>query len=131
MKAAWPELSFADARKNYETIHLWTQIVGKIKLVKMPWTNHSWHVTLYVTPTGLTTSDIMDDNKHFLIDFDLIQHQLQIKTSAGENRSFDLKELSVAGCYTKLLTALQELGIQADIHPIPNELEYHPRHINL
>lgn len=123
MKAAWPELSFAEARKTYETIHLWTQIVGKIRLVKMPWINHSWHVTLYVTPTGLTTSDIMDDDKHFQIDFDFIQHQLQIKTSAGENRSLALKELSVAGCYTKLLIALQELGIQADIHPIPNELE--------
>jgi hypothetical protein len=123
MKKEWPKLSFADARATYETLHLWTQIVGKIRLVKTPWINHSWHVTLYVTPTGLTTSDIMDADKHFQIDFDFLQHQLQIKTSAGEARTFGLEELSVASCYKNVLAALREFGIQADIHPIPNELE--------
>ena len=123
MKTTWPALSFTEAKETYETIHLWTQIIGKIRLVKMPWINHSWHVTLYVTSTGLTTSDIPDGEKHFQIDFDFIQHQLQIKTSAGEARSIDLKNLSVAGCYKKVLDTLQEVDIQAEIYPVPNELE--------
>jgi hypothetical protein len=123
MKSAWPELSFAAAKPTYQTLHLWTQIVGKIRLVKTPWINHSWHVTLYVTPTGLTTSTIREEEKYFQIDFDFLQHQLQIKTSAGEARHLELEGLSVESFYTKVLAALREMGIQADIHPVPNELE--------
>lgn len=123
MKTTWPELSYAEAHKTYETIHLWTQIVGKIRLVKTPWINHSWHVTLYVTPSGLTTSDIVAGDKHFQLDFDFINHQLQLKTSTGDTSSIDLKKLSVAGCYKQVLDALREAGIQADIYPVPNELE--------
>lgn len=123
MKAAWPLLSFKEARDTYETIHLWTQVVGKIRLNKLPWINHSWHVTLYVTPTGLTTADIMDADKHFQIDFDFVLHQLQVKTSEGDSRSFDLEGLSVAGFYKKVFATLQELNIQAEINPVPNELE--------
>lgn len=123
MKPAWPELSFAAAKPTYETLHLMTQIVGKIRLGNTPWINHSWHVTLYVTPSGLTTSTMRAEEKYFQIEFDFLQHQLQIKTSAGEARHFDLENLSVAGCYTHVLATLRELGIPADIHPIPNELE--------
>lgn len=123
MKTTWPKLSFKEAQKTYETIHLWTQIVGKIRLVKMPWINHSWHVTLYVTPSGLTTSDVVAGDKDFQLDFDFIHHQLQLKTSAGETSSIDLKKLSVAGCYKQVLDALREVGIEADIYPVPNELE--------
>lgn len=123
MKAAWPALSYKEARDTYDTIHLWTQVVGKIRLAKLPWINHSWHVTLYVTPTGLTTADIMDADKHFQIDFDFVRHQLQVITSEGESRSFDLQGLSVASFYKKVLTTLQELNIQAEINPVPNELE--------
>ena len=141
MKTTWPILSFQEAQKTYETIHLWTQIVGKIRLVKTPWINHSWHVTLYVIPSGLTTSDIVDGDKHFQLDFDFIRHQLQLKTSTGEISRIDLRELSVAGCYQQLLNALRGAGIRADIYPVPNELEdpipfykdeihatYHPEH---
>ncbi|OKL40255.1 DUF5996 family protein [Pontibacter flavimaris] len=123
MKTKWPMLSFKDAQKTYETIHLWTQIVGKIRLVKTPWINHSWHVTLYVTPSGLTTPLMVDEEKHFQLDFDFIGHQLQLKTSAGEMRSIDLKELSVAGCFKQILDALQGVGIRADIYRVPNEVE--------
>ena len=141
MKMEWPALSFSEAKDTYETLHLWTQIVGKIRMAKMPWINHSWHVTLYVTPTGLTTGNIVDDEKHFQIDFDFTQHQLQVKTSAAETRAIDLKELSVAGCYEKLLAHLHDLGISVKINTTPNELEnpipfpqdqqhkgYNPRH---
>ena len=72
----WPELSYDEAKGTYETVHLWTQIAGKIKLGKLPWVNHSWHVTLFVTPYGLTTGDIPDKDKHFQINFDFLNHRL-------------------------------------------------------
>ena len=75
-KTPWPELPTAAWRDTYATLHLWTQIVGKIRLAKSPWLNHSWHVTLYVTPRGLTTSPVPDGTRTFQIDFDFIDHTL-------------------------------------------------------
>lgn len=120
---SWPELSYEKAKETYETIHLWTQIAGKIKLVKLPWINHSWHVTLFVTPSGLTTGDIPANEKHFQIDFDFLQHRLQIITSKKEEHAFDLKSLSVASCYHKTLAVLKDLGIECKIDSMPNEIE--------
>ena len=80
-KSAWPELPTATWRETYATLHLWTQIVGKIRLVRSPWLNHSWHVALYVTPRGLTTSPVPDGGRTFQIDFDFIDHVLRITTS--------------------------------------------------
>jgi hypothetical protein len=122
MKKAWPILSYQDARDTYETWQLWTQIIGKIKLAKLPWTNHSWHVTFQVTPTGLTTLSLPDEQQSFQIDFDLIHHRLLITTQSGENRQFGLEGLSVADFYNKVLQALDELDIEATINPVPNEL---------
>ncbi|WP_262674321.1 DUF5996 family protein [Gillisia mitskevichiae] len=79
-KENWPVLSYQDAKRTYETIHLWTQIAGKVKLTQMPWINHSWHTTLFVNPRGLTTGDIPSENKHFQINFDFIDHELQVIT---------------------------------------------------
>ena len=89
-KTPWPELPTAAWRDTYATLHLWTQIVGKIRLTKSPWLNHSWHVTLYVTPRGLTTSPIPDGTRTFQIDFDFIDHALRISTSDGAQRQFAL-----------------------------------------
>ncbi len=75
-RTAWPELPTEAWRDTYATLHLWTQIVGKIRLTKSPWLNHSWHVTLYVTPRGLTTSPVPDGTRTFQIDFDFIDHRL-------------------------------------------------------
>lgn len=122
-KGSWAELSYEDAKETFATIHLWTQIAGKIKLARLPWINHSWHVTLFVTPFGLTTGDIPGDKKHFQINFDFIKHRLQIITSLNEERIFHLPSLSVASCYDYVTTALQELGIECEINPIPNEIE--------
>lgn len=119
----WPELYYDEARQTYETIHLWTQIAGKIKLAKLPWMNHSWHVTLFVTPFGLTTGDIPDHDKHFQINFDFLKHQLQIITSKKDEQVFNLESLSVASCYQQTLTALHEFGVNCKINPIPNEIE--------
>jgi hypothetical protein len=123
MEAPWPELSFEEAKETYQTIHLWTQIAGKVKLTQLPWINHSWHVTLAVTPFGLTTGDLPAPHQHFQINFDFIKHQLQILTSRGEEKVFALAELSVAAYYRNILTALSELGIVVKINPLPNELE--------
>jgi hypothetical protein len=122
-KENWPELSYEKAKQTYETIHLWTQVAGKIKLTKLPWINHSWHVTLFVTPFGLTTGDIPGNGKHFQINFDFLRHRLQIITSKKEEQVFDLKSLSVASCYKHTLTTLKKFGIDCQINPIPNEIE--------
>ncbi|QCR22530.1 DUF5996 family protein [Pontibacter sp. SGAir0037] len=122
MKSSWPVLSYAEAKPTYETIHLWTQVVGKIKLSKMPWLNHSWHVTLQVTPTGLSTSGITDGNNHFQIDFDFVDHKLKIRNHLGQHRQFQLQGISVADFYKKVLQGLEELQIKAEINKTPCEL---------
>jgi hypothetical protein len=109
-------------RETYETLHLFTQIVGKIRLVRSPWLNHSWHVTLYVTARGLTTSPIPDGARDFQIDFDFIDHVLRISTSDGATRQFTLAGKSVAGFYTAIMATLAELGIAVTINETPNEL---------
>jgi len=121
-KGSWPYLAYKDAKQTYQTIHLWTQIAGKIKVAKLPWINHSWHTTLFVTPFGLTTNNIPDRDKHFQINFDFLQHRLQIITSKNEEKVFDLKSLSVASCYKYTLETLSNFGIDCQINPIACEL---------
>jgi hypothetical protein len=101
---------------------MWTQIVGKIRLARAPWLNHSWHVALYVTSYGLTTSPIPDGAGTFQIDFDFINHHLRISTSHGATRRLALAGHSVASFYTAVMTALAELGIHIAIDDIPNEV---------
>jgi Family of unknown function (DUF5996) len=119
---AWPELAITAWRDTAATVQLWTQIVGKIRLTKSPWLNHSWHVTLYVTPRGLTTSPVPDGAGTFQIDFDFIDHALRITTSDGARREFALAGHSVASFYAATLAALAELGIAVSIDEMPNEL---------
>ena len=118
----WPELPTAAWRDTYATLHLWTQIIGKIRLTKAPWLNHSWHVTLYVTPRGLTTSPVPDGSRTFQIDFDFIDHVLRVSTSDGAQRQFALAGKSVAGFYAATMAALAELGIAVGIDEMPSEL---------
>src|ERR1700688_276633 len=119
---AWPELPTAAWRETYATLHLWTQIIGKIRLVRTPWLNHSWHIALYVTARGLTTSPIQDGAGTFQIDLDFIDHALRISTSAGATREFALAGHSVASFYAAIMAALAELGIHVAIDEMPNEL---------
>ena len=86
LPAPWPELPIAAWRETYDTLHLWTQIAGKIRFARSPWLNHSWHVALYVTARGLTTSPIPDGTRTFQIDFDFIDHALRISDSDGAQR---------------------------------------------
>jgi hypothetical protein len=119
---AWPALPLEEWKDTYATLHRWTQIVGKIRLAGTPWINHSWHVTLYVTSRGLTTSLIPNGPMPFQIDFDFIDHQLSVRTSSGQVRSFALRPRSVADFYRELMGSLHELGVGMEIYPRPNEM---------
>ena len=121
-QSPWPELPTAAWRDTYATLQLWTQIVGKGRLTRSPWLNHSWHVALYVTPRGLTTSPIPDGFGTFQIDFDFIDHVLRVATSDGKARQFALAGLSVASFYATVMATLAELGIKLVIDDMPNEL---------
>ena len=118
----WPELPTAAWRETCATLHLWTQIIGKIRLARAPWLNHSWHVALYVTARGLTTSPIPDGVRTFQIDLDFIDHLLRISTSDGATRQFALAGKSVASFYAAIMADLAELGIHIAIDEMPNEL---------
>ena len=121
--AHWPELPpLADWQDTLETVHLWSQIVGKIRLEQGPWINHSWGAALYVTPRGLTTSPIPFGHTTATIDFDFSGHALRMRTSTGEARSFALRPMSVATFYEKTMRALRDLGLEVDIYPMPVEL---------
>jgi hypothetical protein len=122
LPAPWPELPISGWRETYDTLHLWTQIVGKIRFARSPWLNHSWHVALYVTARGLTTSPIPDGARTFQIDFDFIDHALRISDSDGAQRQFALAGKSVASFYAAVMAALTKLGIQIAIDEMPNEL---------
>jgi hypothetical protein len=117
----WPELPSSEWADTLETLHLWSQIVGKIRMELSPWLNHSWSVPLYVTSRGLTTSPIPYGGLSFEIDFDLIDHVLPIRTSDGRVRSLSLKPKSVAQFYHELLGTLSDMDINVSIHPMPNE----------
>lgn len=122
MKHAWPVLSYEKGKATYETLHMWTQIVGKIKLATLPWLNHSWHVALLITPTGLSTLNMPYGEKHFQIDFDFVDHQLKVHTSQGELQTFKLQGLSVADFYEKIFAMLKSLHIEVKIRPVPVEI---------
>ncbi|HEY1474280.1 MAG TPA: DUF5996 family protein [Pseudolabrys sp.] len=118
----WPELPLAAWRATRDTLHLWTQVVGKIRLARTPWQNHSWHVALYVTARGLTTSPIPDGVRSFQIDFDFIDHVLWIRASDGQYRQLILQPMSVADFYGEVMIALEELGLATAINPMPSEI---------
>jgi hypothetical protein len=105
------------------TLHMWTQIVGKIRLTLSPWTNHSWHVTLYVTSRGLTTSPIPHGSDTFEMQFDFIDHQLLIDKSDGARRRLELKPQSVAEFYRMVMKTLNDLELPVTINTMPNEIE--------
>jgi len=118
----WPELPYAAWKPTYETLHLWTQIVGKIRLMHAPWLNHSWQVTLYVTARGLTTSPMPVGERAFQIDFDFIDHVLWIRTSDDHLRQVMLAPKPVAEFYGEVMEALAELGLRTPIGTLPCEI---------
>jgi hypothetical protein len=119
----WPALPFAAWKDTAITLHMWTQIVGKIRLTLTPWTNHSWHVTLYLTARGLTTSPIPHGSDTFEIYFDFIDHNLRILKSDGSHRAVEQKPRSVADFYKAIMATLDELQLSVTINTTPNEIK--------
>ena len=118
----WPELPLEAWSDTLATLHLWTQIVGKVRLAQCHWVNHSWHVTLYVTARGLTTSPIAHGSRTFQIDFDFLDHQLKVQSSDGGSGGFALEPQSVAAFYARLMKELEKLELPVKIHGTPNEV---------
>ena len=126
---AWPEVPPLDAWEDTcATVHLWTQVVGKVRLGLGPRLNHWWGVALYLTPRGLSTSAMPfaegDGRKGSVqIEFDFVDHALRIETSAGKTKTFALEPMPVADFYRKTMAALAEVGVEPAVWPVPVELE--------
>jgi Family of unknown function (DUF5996) len=118
----WPSLPLEAWSDTYATLHRWTQIVGKVRLKCSPWVNHSWHVTLYVTARGLTTSAAAFEGRAFEIDFDFIDHRLLVRTSDGATGSVALEAQPVSAFYRRVMAELQRLGLRVKINRKPNEV---------
>ena len=121
-KNDWPALPFEEWRGTCATLHMWTQIVGKVRLALSPWTNHSWHVTLYLTARGLTTSPIPGGARIFEIRFDFVAHELRLLTSDGGLKTIPLRSQTVAQFYHAVMDALRDLGLEVQIATTPNEV---------
>lgn len=122
MPEPWPELPLEEWADTAATLHLWTQIVGKVRLAQSPWVNHSWHVTLYVTSEGLTTSPIPYGRRTFEIAFDFIHHRLTLRTSDGAAGGFALEPRTVASFHAELMRQLRDVGLDVSIRRWPNEI---------
>jgi Family of unknown function (DUF5996) len=120
----WPALPYEDWRDTCATLHLWLQIVGKIRVAQCPWVNHSWHVALRVTASGLTSGLIPSEAGSLQIDFDFIDHRLLIRLCEAEAdvRSIPLEPQTTAAFYRKVMDTLESLGVRVSIHTTPNEL---------
>ncbi len=122
MTSSWPDIPFEPWKESCATLHLWTQIVGKYRLARTPWINHSWHATFYVTSRGLTTSPIPAGARDVQFDFDLIDHKLIGSVTDGSKGFFVLEPMSVAEFYRRFLALTDELGVRTKIHGSPNEV---------
>jgi hypothetical protein len=118
----WPDLRYDAWKDTYETLHMWTQIVGKIRLARMPWLNHTWQVTLYPTASGMTTGRMPYEGEAFEIAFDFIAHELDIRTSRGDRGVIQLVPMSVSEFYAALLNALSTLRMPVSIYRRPCEV---------
>jgi hypothetical protein len=120
---AWPRLRVNDWTDTRDTLHMWVQIVGKIRLAHAPFVNHWWQSTLYVSPRGLTTNSIPYGTGTFDVEFDFIDHELVVRSSSGETRTVALEPKTVATFHAETLNALDELGLHTTIQATPNEVD--------
>jgi hypothetical protein len=124
-RSAWPKLPSLDAwQDTVATVHMWTQVVGKVRLELGPWINHSWGSALYVTTRGLTTSPVPYGPRTLAIDFDFVEHALRITTSDGAQRSFPLEPMTVADFHAQTMNALTDLDVEVEILARPVEVEH-------
>ena len=118
----WPDIPLAAWQDTFATLHLWTQIVGKVRFVSSPWLNHSWHATLYVTSRGLTTSPIPHGDRTFELEFDFTSHRLELRSSDGGSDAIPLEPQSVAAFHARVMDALRRLDLSVRIARKPSEV---------
>jgi hypothetical protein len=118
----WPPLPYEDWKDTYATLHMWTQVVGKVALAQAPPLNHSWAIAMQVTPRGLSTRTLPYGDRTFSIQFDFIDHQLAIRASDGETRTLALRPKTVADFYREVMAALDGMGLPVKIWPMPVEI---------
>jgi hypothetical protein len=118
----WPSLPLADWKDTLDTLHRWLQMVGKTRLALTPPVNHSWHVTLYLTSRGLTTSPMPHGDTMLEVELDFIEHNLLVRTSSGAARAIPLVPRTVADFYREYSALLQSLGVPVSIWPVPSEM---------
>ena len=118
----WPRLTLSEWEDTRDTLHLWTQIVGKVRLALEPMINHWWQTTLYVSARGLTTSLMHADGRGLEIEFDFVDHVLHVRTSDGQTREIALEPRSVASFYNATMAALDDVGMRVAIRPWPSEV---------
>ncbi|MGA8049354.1 MAG: DUF5996 family protein [Burkholderiales bacterium] len=122
MTASWPELPYPPWRETCDALHLYTQIVGKYRLARTPWLNHSWHATLYVNARGLTTSLVPDGPGGIEIQFDLLEHAVIGAAANGRTARFALEPTTVVGFLARFLDLVAALGGTPELHGVPNEV---------
>ncbi len=120
--AAWPALPYEEWRETLATLHMWTQVVGKVRMAQAPHVNHWWQVPLYVTSRGLTTSPVPYEQRTFQIDFDFIDHALRIQTVEGDSREMRLAPRTVADFYGEFTSLMKGLGLEVKIWTTPVEV---------
>ena len=123
-KNDWPQLDYPAMSETLDTLHQWIQIVGKIRLRTMPWQNHSWHTTLYVTPNGFSTQSIPYSGGAFQIDFDFIHHFLSVRSTHSHEQRMNLYPRTVASFHAELFEMLRRIDLDIKIHGKPNELPH-------
>jgi hypothetical protein len=123
-QGAWPSLPLAEWQETHDTLHMWLQIVGKTRLALSPMQNHWWHVPLYVSARGLTTSSMPYGARTFEVEFDFIDHRLIVKTSDGAIREMALRPQTVADFYREYMGILASLGIGVKMWPVPTEVDH-------
>ena len=119
----WPIIDFPKIQDTLETLHHWIQIIGKVRLKTMPWQNHSWHTTLYVTPTGFSTHGIPFEGRVFEIDLNFKDHKLIVTCSNYGSEEMALEPMTVADFYKSLFAMMERMDIHVKIYAVPNEME--------
>jgi hypothetical protein len=119
----WPSLPLEEWSETFATLHMWLQIVGKMRLVRSPWINHAWQTAFYVTARGLTTSPIPEGAGTFEAEFDFVDHRLVVRSSSGGSFALALEPQSVAAFYARVMAEMGKLGHPVKIYPRPNEVE--------
>jgi hypothetical protein len=118
----WPALPYDAWKDTYHTLHMWTQVVGKVALARAPPLNHSWAIAMQVTPRGLTTRTLRHGSRTFSIQFDFVEHELSIQVSDDKTRTLPLRAQSVADFYRELMATLDQMGLSVKIWPMPVEV---------